>query len=169
MYKEKIENILNAQPIKYYPNKENAQRVLRERNARLAGQISQLFEPKGERPPTLHDDKLLDLVVEAPGSINWHPAENTLAAAKHIAEAQRDADAQWYEAKNEPKEPMDELRIKSILADESEKPNRSIIRAFQTALKEQAREIFREIEKRWDLDWINHRDWQSLKAKYGVK
>jgi len=43
-FEEKIENILNAQPIKYYPNKEDAQRVLRERNARLAGQISQLFE-----------------------------------------------------------------------------------------------------------------------------
>ena len=44
MFEKEIENILNAQPIKYYPNKEDAQRVLRERNARLAEQISQLFE-----------------------------------------------------------------------------------------------------------------------------
>ena len=49
MFEKAIENILNAQPIKYYPNKEDAQRVLRERNARLAGQISQLLESKGEK------------------------------------------------------------------------------------------------------------------------
>ena len=93
-FEKEIENILNAQPIKYYPNKENAQRVLRKRNAKLAGQISQLFEPRGEKPPIL-DETEYDKIY--PDFTYLQPSKQSFT--KQLLIAQRDADAQWYEAK----------------------------------------------------------------------
>ena len=109
MVEEKIENILNAQPIKYYPNKEDAQRVLRERNARLAGQISQLFEPKRE---CIYCPKPADGAMLIMGNLMAHPncviqklnelldpdydgSEEPVRIVGDIS--QRNADAQWYE------------------------------------------------------------------------
>ena len=130
MYKEKIENILNAQPIKYYPNKEDAQRVLRERNAKLAKQISQLFE-----------------------QVKRDIFNKTVHAAEHrerfmIEQTRQETDAISY--------------------------TKGVLDGIKKGRQETAREIFDTIETGgygipYILTETSKKDWQALKARYGVK
>jgi len=130
----------------------------------FAEEISQLFEPKGERPSILTEADIANLGIYTGYELPVYLC---------IAEAQRDSDAQWYEAK-----------MKELCANcEAGTLNQLKI---EQAKAEVAREIFNTISKQaWyrdvDVGMGKHRrrvanclcftfnEFDALKAKYGVK
>ena len=165
MVEEKIENILNAQPIKYYPNKEDAQRVLRERNARLAGQISQLFEPKRE---CIYCPKPADGAMLIMGNLMAHP-NCVIQKLNELLDPDYDGSEEPARIVGVIEQVKRDIFNKTVHA--AEHRERFVI---EQAKAEVAKAIFDTIETGgygipYILTETSKKDWQALKVRYGVK
>jgi len=89
---EKVEKILNSEPVRMYPTMEDAKKAIRKRNAKLAQQICQLFEPKPDEGRLLTDEELKSYGLSD---------QEILAVASQIIRGKQDAktasikDAEW--------------------------------------------------------------------------